>query len=264
MIFWHHLVPVLLVPAGVLPFLGAYKKGARFWLAFGVAALAATTWTAAQFFASWSTGFGPAIWLTVASCLVLFIILSLLVPEFWRLGAILGPWLLLMSIVALAWNRAEEARPLPDGVALEWVGVHVVLSVATYVFLTMAAISGIGVMIQERAIKKRSAGKLGTTLPSLADCEHLEYRLLGVSEIVLAAGIATGLVVAYASDGNLFSMNHKTVFTLAAFVIIGALLLARHFWGTRGRKAARLVLAGYLLMTLAYPGVKFVTDVLIG
>lgn len=264
MILWHHLVPVLLVPAGVLPFLGTYEKGARFWLAFGVAALAATAWTAAQFITSWSTGFGPAIWLTVASCLVLFIIMSLLVPEFWRLGAILGPWLLLMSIVALAWNRAEAARPLPDGVVLEWVGVHVVLSVSTYVFLTMAAISGIGVMIQERALKKRRSGKLVTTLPSLADCEHLEYRLLGVSEIVLAAGIATGLVVAYASDGTLFSMNHKTVFTLAAFVVIGGLLLARHFWGTRGRKAARLVLTGYLLMTLAYPGVKFVTDVLIG
>ena len=30
------------------------------------------------------------------------------------------------------------------------------------------------------------------------------------------------------------------------------------------RRAARVVLIGYLLLTLAYPGVKFVTDVLIG
>ena len=264
MTFWHHLVPLLLVPAAVLPFLGDYEKGARFWLAFGVAAAAATGWTAAQFGASWSTGFGSAIWLTVASCLVLFVVLSLLVPEFWRLGALLGPWLLAMSIVALAWNQAEAARPVPGGLPPEWLGVHVVLSVATYVFLTMAAIAGVGVMVRESALKRRNTGRFVTTLPSLADCERMEFRLLGVSEIVLAAGMATGLVVAYASGSGLLDLNHKTVFTLAAFLVIGALLLARQLWGTRGRKGARFVLAGYLLMTLAYPGVKFVTDVLIG
>ncbi len=32
--------------------------------------------------------------------------------------------------------------------------------------------------------------------------------------------------------------------------------------GIRGRRAARWALLAYLLLTLAYPGVKFVTDVL--
>ena len=31
----------------------------------------------------------------------------------------------------------------------------------------------------------------------------------------------------------------------------------------RGRRAARIVLLAYLLLTLAYPGVKFVTDVIL-
>jgi ABC-type uncharacterized transport system permease subunit len=46
--------------------------------------------------------------------------------------------------------------------------------------------------------------------------------------------------------------------------VIGILLLARYRNGIRGRRAARLALLAYLLLTLAYPGVKFVTDVLIG
>jgi ABC-type uncharacterized transport system permease subunit len=53
------------------------------------------------------------------------------------------------------------------------------------------------------------------------------------------------------------------VLTLAAFVVIAVLLLAQRWAGMRGRRAARLVLLGYLLLTLGYPGVKFVTDVLI-
>ncbi len=263
MIFWHHLVPVLLVPAGVLPFLGRFDKGLHFWGAFGLATLAATAWTAAQFSQSWSTGFGPAIWLTVSACLMLFLVLSLLVPEFWRLGAILGPWILIMAIMALAWNQAEATRSSEIGSVSDWIGVHVVLSVSTYVFLTMAAIAGLAVILQERSLKRRKPGRLTSSLPSLADCERLEIRLLVTSEIILAAGIATGLAATSTADA-VTGMSHKIVFTVAAFAVIAMLLLARQLWGTRGRKAARLVLTGYLLMTLAYPGVKFVTDVIIG
>jgi ABC-type uncharacterized transport system permease subunit len=41
------------------------------------------------------------------------------------------------------------------------------------------------------------------------------------------------------------------------------LLILHHYSGLRGRRAARLVLLAYLLLTLAYPGVKFVTDILL-
>ena len=59
-------------------------------------------------------------------------------------------------------------------------------------------------------------------------------------------------------------MNHKTVLTLASFVVIGALVIAQRWLGVRGRRAARMALLGYLLLTLGYPGVKFVTEVLLG
>jgi ABC-type uncharacterized transport system permease subunit len=51
--------------------------------------------------------------------------------------------------------------------------------------------------------------------------------------------------------------------SLTAFVVILGLLLAHHISGLRGRSAARFVLLAYLLMTLGYPGVKFVTDILL-
>jgi ABC-type uncharacterized transport system permease subunit len=63
---------------------------------------------------------------------------------------------------------------------------------------------------------------------------------------------------------QLLPFNHKVVLTLAAFVVIGVLLVAQRWAGVRGRRAARLVLLGYLLLTLGYPGVKFVSEVLIG
>ena len=67
----------------------------------------------------------------------------------------------------------------------------------------------------------------------------------------------------YAESGALLTFDHKTVLTVSAFVVIGALLIAHFRTGMRGRAAARLVLVAYLLLTLGYPGVKFVTDVLL-
>jgi ABC-type uncharacterized transport system permease subunit len=56
--------------------------------------------------------------------------------------------------------------------------------------------------------------------------------------------------------------SHKTLLTMLAFLLIAGLLVLHNRTGVRGRRAARLVLLAYLLLTLGYPGVKFVTDVL--
>jgi ABC-type uncharacterized transport system permease subunit len=82
-----------------------------------------------------------------------------------------------------------------------------------------------------------------------------------LGEIVLALGLATGMALQWKESGALLKFDHKTVLTVAAFAVIGGLLWAHFKSGLRGRKAARIVLLAYLLLTLGYPGVKFVTDV---
>ena len=83
------------------------------------------------------------------------------------------------------------------------------------------------------------------------------------SEIILGLGIATGISELYVTSGDLFTFNHKTLLSVLAFLVIGLLLLLQYRSGLRGRRAARIVLVAYLLLTLAYPGVKFVTDILL-
>jgi ABC-type uncharacterized transport system permease subunit len=76
--------------------------------------------------------------------------------------------------------------------------------------------------------------------------------------------VLTGMALYYLIEGRLLALDHKAVLSLLAFVVIGALLALHARTGLRGRRAARLVLVAYLLITLAYPGVKLVTDVLVG
>ena len=85
-----------------------------------------------------------------------------------------------------------------------------------------------------------------------------------LSEAVLFIGMASGVVLSYSASGTLLNLDHKTILSLTAFVLIAALLAAHYFTGLRGRKAARLALTAYLLLTLGYPGVKFVSEVVLG
>ena len=257
----HLAAAACLLPAAVVAVRDG--RGVALWASFGFAGLVAAAWTMAQFGPSWSPGFGSALWLTVAATLATYLALCLVTTRIRRIACLLAPYLALLGLIAAVWSQAP-ARATTDNVPVAWFGVHTALSVATYAFVTLAAVAGVGVVLQERALKRREPGRFAKLLPSLNDCEHLEYRLLGVGEAVLAAGIVTGMGAQYVSDGAPIVINHKTILTVAAFVVIGALLLARQRWGTRGRRAARYVLVGYLLMTLAYPGVKFVTDILIG
>ncbi len=128
----------------------------------------------------------------------------------------------------------------------------------------MAAVAAAVVALQERALKLRRPSRLTGLLPSIADAERLQVALLLAGEIVLGAGLLSGIAIEVVSGTTLLRLDHKTVLVLATFALIAALLLVHYRSGLRGRLAARGVLVAYLLLTLGYPGVKFVTDVLIG
>ena len=97
----------------------------------------------------------------------------------------------------------------------------------------------------------------------MADAEMLQIQLLAASAVVLGLGLLTGAATQYVENGDLIELNHKTIFTVSALVVIVILLAVHHRTGVRGRQAARFVLLAYLLVTLAYPGVKFVKDVIL-
>jgi ABC-type uncharacterized transport system permease subunit len=81
--------------------------------------------------------------------------------------------------------------------------------------------------------------------------------------VVLALGIVTGMAELYVTSGSLLVFNHKVLLSLLGFAATAGLLVLHQGIGLRGRKAARLVLLAFLLLALGYPGVKFVTDVII-
>ncbi len=256
-----------LVPA----WLFVLRGGGRvplYWLLLAVALAGPSVWAAAQIGGHWRTGFSAALWLTIAASLIVFAVVAAVSRSAWRLTPLLIPYLLVLGILAMIW-QASPGRPLSGAAPGSWLAAHIAVSVLTYALITIGAIASLAVLLQERALKAKRPTGFTHRLPAIAEAERLEFRLLVAGEAVLGIGLLTGFATlylgsGYAGAGAVIVPDHKTVFAVVAFVVIAVLLVLHWLLGVRGRKAARLTLAGYLCITLAYPGVKFVTDVLIG
>ena len=76
-------------------------------------------------------------------------------------------------------------------------------------------------------------------------------------------GLMTGMAALYFKSGQVMTFDHKSALAVLVFVVLAILLLLHFQSGVRGKAATQLVLLAYLPLTLGYPGVKFVTDILL-
>jgi ABC-type uncharacterized transport system permease subunit len=235
-----------------------------FWLLGGVAFAGSVAWTAAQFAAGWRTGFAPSLWLIIVATLAIYAGLAAVSANARRLAGPLFAYLSLMALPAILWNGAPE-RPL-SGPLGSWMTAHILAAIVAYALATLAAVAGVGVLLRECALKRKSPSgvSLAARMPSVVDGERLQSRLLAATSMLLAIALMSGMAAQYGETNSLLPLTHKVVLAFVAFAVVLVLLALHTRFGIGGRRLARLLLGAYLVLAFAYPGVKFVTDVLIG
>lgn len=159
----------------------------------------------------------------------------------------------LVALVTLSDGSAVGSTPM-----IWQLRAHVLTSLLSYGLITVGAIVAVYATIQERRLHAR---KLTASNSLFAPLETTERLLFGIT----AAGFA-GLLLAILSGltfvDNLFAQHlaHKTVFSILALIVFGALLAGRFFAGWRGTRAVKLYLGGFLLLCLAYFGTRLILE----
>ena len=181
-------------------------------------------------------------------------------PDAWRLSPLLLPYLLFLGCLPRFGARSQRnlwwAKHHPPGSA------HIFVSLP-YGLVTLAAVAALAAAIQHRALRSKKRNRLSSILPAVSSSERLLVKLLAASEIVLALGLLTGMAALFFTSGQVVAFDHKSALALSVFFVLAILLLLHFKSGVRGKTATQLVLLAYLLLTLGYPGVKFVTDILL-
>ncbi len=141
---------------------------------------------------------------------------------------------------------------------LEW---HVFGSLLALALFTLAAVQAIVLAYQDHRLHNHKLSGWVRHLPSLHFMESFLFQLIWVGFILLTLSLITGWLFV----DNFFAQKlaHKTILSIFAWVIFGALLLGRVVAGWRGRTAVRLTLVGFSLLTLGYFGSKLVLEIIL-
>jgi ABC-type uncharacterized transport system permease subunit len=137
---------------------------------------------------------------------------------------------------------------------------HILLSLAAYSTLMMAACQSILLTVQERRL--RTPGKSALrVLPPLETMEHLLVTMLWCGLILLTGAIATGFV--FLDDMFAQHVVHHTVLTSLSWLVYALFIAGHYVFGWRGLTTVRWTLVAFTLLVLGYLGSKFVLDYLI-
>ena len=254
---------ISLTPAILLPYRKDPKPDRWFWAMLALAIAGTVVLILTRLSTGWKTDVSTALWFTIFACLILYLpIVTSVSKDSWRLSPLLMPYLFILGVLAIFLSDSSN-QPLVNNAHVVLMGTHILVSVATYGLITLAAVAALAASIQSRALKLKKRTTLSKLLPSVTSSEKLVLQLLYTGELVLIAGLITGMASQYLNTDKLLIFDHKTIFAITVFLVIGILLILNHHSGTRGKTSTHLVLLAYILLTLGYPGVKLVTDVIL-
>lgn len=141
---------------------------------------------------------------------------------------------------------------------------HFLAAMLAYSLLTLSALHAIFMGFTENALHRRTFKRSLASLPPLLVMESLLFKMLTAGFTLLTLAVGSGLLFSEALFGRPLTLDHKTFFAIASWVIFATLLFGRHVWGWRGKRALRWTLSGFALLVLAYVGSRFVVEVLLG
>ncbi|MDP2397193.1 MAG: cytochrome c biogenesis protein CcsA [Burkholderiales bacterium] len=199
----------------------------------------------------------------ISAILWLAVLIYWLGGLFYRLEGLQALIMPAAAIAVLLPALFPAARPLPNAELLAF-KLHLLISMLAYSLFTIASLHVLLMAMLERRLHRGALPAGLRTLPPLLTMETLLFRIIWAGFAMLSLTIASGVVFSEEVFGRTAQLNHKTIFGIVSWLVFGALLFGRHFYGWRGRVAVRWTLAGFLMLVLAYLGSKFVVEILLG
>ena len=187
--------------------------------------------------------------------------MSLLYPTHRTKQSLLYP-MSLLAVLLFAPNLAFAA----DGV---WFDMHIMVASLTSGVFVVAFLLAVVIYFQARHLHSTDELLNDTQdswinrLPPMLAMERLLVRVLVLGFVLLSGLILTGMFFGEAVWGMALKWNHKTLFTVLAWMVIAVLLLGRKMRGWRGLLLVRSTIIGFVLLFLAYVGTHLVMDVIL-
>ena len=170
-----------------------------------------------------------------------------------RLLIIVLPLAVISIVVALLVGPGQgESEPLSTPLL-----THILLSLAAYSALMLAACQSILLAVLERQLRTPQQSST-QWLPPLETMEQLLIAMLWIGFVLLTASIVSGFF--FLEDMFAQQVAHHIVITSLSWLVYVIFLIGRYFFGWRGLTAVRWTLVAFSLLVVGYLGSKLVLE----
>ncbi|OYU42871.1 MAG: cytochrome C assembly protein [Burkholderiales bacterium PBB4] len=201
-------------------------------------------------------GFATALSVTAWLIAAVYAIESQLFPQLQTRWALCG-----LGAGAVLLALAFPGGPLST-TATVWLPLHLAFGVASYGLFGTAVVHA---WFMTRAENRMRLGQDPHSGLPLLTLERITFRLVAAGFVLLSVTLLMGVGFGEAvyGRGHALRWDHKTVFSVLAWVTFAVLMVGRFGFGWRGKRAVALLYGGSALLWLAYVGSRFVMEVIL-
>lgn len=161
--------------------------------------------------------------------------------------------LLLLTVSAIA---GENFRVLDPGLRSNVFTTHLLLSTVGVAGLMIGLAFGLLALLQDRALKQKTRGRLWDWIPSLDVCKTVSYRALAIGFSIYTLGLIAGVLWSYRTTAGFMDLRVKQIGAVTAWVLF-AVILQSYVNNTYRRRRTLFVAAGaFVAIVVAMLGIR--------
>ncbi|MDA1011703.1 MAG: cytochrome C assembly family protein [Burkholderiales bacterium] len=175
-----------------------------------------------------------------------------------------------LPALSLPFGAVASLLPLLDGASIQIphselpiFKIHLILSVVAYGLLSVSLIHTLMMSYLETSLHQHKFSPLIENLPPLLKLEALLFTIVLLGFLTLSAALVSGIFISLEIQSTILPINHKTIFSIASWLLFASLLIGRHLLGWRGKIARKILVIGFLLLIIAYFGSRFVSEIIL-
>lgn len=174
------------------------------------------------------------------------------------LGVFTLPLVAVLTFITIFIGVGVNPPNPADNFSATWLfPVHTTLVIFAYAAFFVVFIASLMYLFQERALKLKSFGAIFHRLPSLTTVNEIATSSAALGVTLLTVGIATGMLWASSRDGRIWHNDPKEIFAVLTWLLYVLLIIYRSTAGWRGKRAAWMGIAGFVLVLFTFLGARF-------
>jgi ABC-type uncharacterized transport system permease subunit len=161
--------------------------------------------------------------------------------------------LLLLTVSAVV---GEKFRVLDPELRSNIFTAHLLFSTVGVAALLIGLAFSLLALLQDRALKNKTRGRLWEWIPSLDVCKTLSYRALAIGFSIYTLGLLAGVVWSFRTSAGFMDLRAKQIGAVTAWLLFAALLQS-YVSNTYRRKRTLFISAGaFVAILVAMLGIR--------